>query len=340
MEPILITILVDTYNYGSYIDEALQSVLYQDFPAENMQVLVVDDGSTDDTEQRVKRYGPRIEYLKKANGGQASAFNYGLAHARGQIVAFLDADDYWLPGKLSRIADEFHKHLKVGMVHHRLKELDMRTGQIVDGFFIVRNGDLSADVESILTYNPTPTSSLAFKRDVLEKIFPVPETIRIQADGYIQAIAPFVTSIAAIDEPLGVYRNHGSNLFFLSDTEGDKQRRQLRALTMKEIVDGMRKWFDLHGFRNDNLVVRAAIGRWQGMLEREKFTISPPSRIRFFLYLLRSYRYRLKTMGWRLAMVNFLDAAGALIVGYEGFPQWEKQREEWTRSVGRVLRLR
>src|ERR1700692_4536840 len=96
----LVTVLIDTYNYGRYIEEAVGSVLAQDFPTEQREILVVDDGSTDDTEERLRRFGDSINYLRKPNGGQASAFNFGLESARGEIVAFLDADDYWLPRKL------------------------------------------------------------------------------------------------------------------------------------------------------------------------------------------------------------------------------------------------
>jgi len=70
-----ITVLIDTYNYGRYIEEAIESVLAQDFPAEEMEILVVDDGSTDDTRARVGKYADRVKYIYKKNGGQASAFN-------------------------------------------------------------------------------------------------------------------------------------------------------------------------------------------------------------------------------------------------------------------------
>src|SRR5262249_21648517 len=88
-----ITILITTYNYGPFIEQAIDSVLSQAFPADQLEILVVDDGSMDDTSQRIQKYGDRIRYLPKPNGGQASALNFGFAHARGEIVCLLDADD-------------------------------------------------------------------------------------------------------------------------------------------------------------------------------------------------------------------------------------------------------
>ena len=94
MAELQVSVIIDTYNYGSFIEESIDSVLSQEFPRDRMEVLVVDDGSTDDTAERVKKYGSQVEYLYKPNGGQAAAFNWGLNRARGEIVFFLDADDY------------------------------------------------------------------------------------------------------------------------------------------------------------------------------------------------------------------------------------------------------
>src|SRR5215831_667914 len=99
----LISVLITTHNYGRFIEEAIESVLSQDFPSDQVEILVVDDGSTDDTPERVKKYGLRIRYLYKPNGGQASALNFGIARACGEFIALLDADDLFLPGKLRRI---------------------------------------------------------------------------------------------------------------------------------------------------------------------------------------------------------------------------------------------
>src|ERR1700687_5273333 len=82
-----VTALIDTYNQGSFIEEAIDSVLAQDFPADQMEILVVDDGSADDTRERMKKYSDRVRYIYKENGGQASALNRGFAESQGEIVA-------------------------------------------------------------------------------------------------------------------------------------------------------------------------------------------------------------------------------------------------------------
>src|SRR5260370_6814505 len=94
-----------------------------------MEVVIVDDGSTDDTAERVRKYGAKVRYFHKPNGGQASALNLGLAKARGEIVALLDADDRFLPGKLKRIVDAFQQDPALGMVYHRLLEWYVQTGE-------------------------------------------------------------------------------------------------------------------------------------------------------------------------------------------------------------------
>ncbi|MGA6957802.1 MAG: glycosyltransferase family A protein, partial [Candidatus Acidiferrales bacterium] len=95
-----VTVLIDTYNHERFIEEAIVSVLEQDFPQSDMEVLVVDDGSTDRTPEIVAKFEPRVRLIRKANGGQASAFNAGIPQACGEIVSFLDGDDWWARNKL------------------------------------------------------------------------------------------------------------------------------------------------------------------------------------------------------------------------------------------------
>src|SRR5262245_43212492 len=95
-----ISTIIPAYRAAHTIARALASVLGQTYPSN--EILVVDDGSPDDIAGAVRPYGERVTLLRKPNGGAASARNLGLDRARGDLVAFLDADDYWEPHKLER----------------------------------------------------------------------------------------------------------------------------------------------------------------------------------------------------------------------------------------------
>ena len=109
-------VLIDTYNHERFIEEAIVSVLEQDFPSSELEILVVDDGSTDRTPEIVKKFAPQVRYLRKENGGQASAFNFGIPEARGEVIAFLDGDDWWKPAKVAEVMETFEKNPWAGVV--------------------------------------------------------------------------------------------------------------------------------------------------------------------------------------------------------------------------------
>src|ERR1700719_4504741 len=117
MKP-LITALVDTYNHERYIEQALTSVLEQGLSAAELEIVVVDDGSTDKTPSIIQKFAPRVKHLRKKNGGQASAFNTGFAESRGEIVALLDGDDWWAEGKLAAVAQALEKNPELAAGGH------------------------------------------------------------------------------------------------------------------------------------------------------------------------------------------------------------------------------
>src|SRR5271154_7189482 len=96
-----VSVLIDTYNHERFIEKAIVSVLEQDFPATEREILVVDDGSSDSTPEIIRKFAPQVRLLRKVNGGQASAFNAGIPECRGEVVSFLDGDDWWAPHKLT-----------------------------------------------------------------------------------------------------------------------------------------------------------------------------------------------------------------------------------------------
>src|ERR1700686_4054775 len=118
-----VSVLIDTYNHERFIEEAIQSVLSQDFPAAEREILVVDDGSTDRTPEILAKFASQIRILRKPNGGQASAFNHGISQCRGEIVTFLDEDDWWAPKKLSVVVEAFASHPAIGLIGHSITEV-------------------------------------------------------------------------------------------------------------------------------------------------------------------------------------------------------------------------
>src|ERR1700741_923044 len=125
-----ITVLIDTYNHERFIGEAIVSVLDQDFPAAEIEILVVDDGSTDGTPEIVRRFEPHVRLIRKENGGQASAFNAVIPEAEGEIVAFLDGDDWWAKDKLAVVTNYLAMRPHIGVVGHGIYEVDSGSNQI------------------------------------------------------------------------------------------------------------------------------------------------------------------------------------------------------------------
>jgi glycosyltransferase involved in cell wall biosynthesis len=105
MTPPLISCIVPVYNGERYLSDALDSILNQSYRP--LEIIVVDDGSTDGTARLIAGYGERVRYLYQPNAGPAAARNFGLTAARGEFVAFLDADDLWHPRKLERQMERF-----------------------------------------------------------------------------------------------------------------------------------------------------------------------------------------------------------------------------------------
>ncbi|MDH3797292.1 MAG: glycosyltransferase [Desulfobacterales bacterium] len=120
----LVTVIIPTYNRGWIIQEAIDSVLDQDF--NDYELIVVDDGSDDNTREILGAYGKAITVLQQSNRGVSAARNRGIAEAAGRLIAFLDSDDLWLPGKLSTQVKFFEEN--AGAVINQTQEIWIRNG--------------------------------------------------------------------------------------------------------------------------------------------------------------------------------------------------------------------
>jgi glycosyltransferase involved in cell wall biosynthesis len=313
----LVTALIDTYNYGHFVEQAIESVLEQNYPADRVEILVVDDGSTDDTAERVEKFGARVRYLQKPNGGQASAFNYGFARAHGEIIAFLDADDYWLPAKLSEVVRAFEEHPGTGLVYHRRKELNSATGEFGGGDFSQCSGFLPDKLKELLDYRVLPTSSLAFSREVLARLLPMPEWIKLQADAYIALLVVFLAPVQAISDELCVYRIHGKNLFAADMRGGKGQDKHLKM--RRAIYAAVKSWLQVLGFEMNRKETQMFFERHSLFLEIEEFENAAPDRTAYLKYMIRYTKFNWKYDRWGLRAMNAFNTLVGPLVGYERF---------------------
>jgi glycosyltransferase involved in cell wall biosynthesis len=209
----LVSILITSYNYGLYLKEAINSALNQTYP--NTEVIVVDDGSTDNSREIIESYKNKIISIYKENGGQASAFNAGFAVSQGKIICFLDADDVWLPQKVEKVVEAFNTYPDAAVTYHKVQNIDAAdrpTGKPWPPYKPIR-GDISSRVARTGGWWPfPPTTALSFSRKFLCKVMNVPEEeYRICADTYLADLAPFLGEVVGINQVLSYYRLHSSN---------------------------------------------------------------------------------------------------------------------------------
>jgi glycosyltransferase involved in cell wall biosynthesis len=224
-----VTVLIDTYNHERFIEEAIVSVLEQDFPATEMEILVVDDGSTDRTPEVVRKFAPRVHYARKENGGQASAFNFGIPTARGEIIAFLDGDDWWAKPKISKVMQILSSRPDVGVVGHGIYQVDSQSGQI-STTLPEQPGEIDLHTTAGAGFFRHMmcffgTSRVTIRRRVVQRALPIPNELVIEADEFMSTMSAAYSMASLIQEPLAFYRLHSGNLFQIRSSDSVKTRR-------------------------------------------------------------------------------------------------------------------
>jgi len=203
-----VSVVIDNHNYGRFLKETLDSVLTQVLD-NAVEIVVVDDGSTDESREILASYAPRVKSLLQARQGQASAFNSGLAAASGDIVCLLDSDDVFLPGKLEAVIEAF-KDPKVVCVQHFLHDTDAHLHPLPRRFPQWPASYVLDDYAAGRT-EFTATSGLAFRRETLLKLLPIPKDLFYYLDDFLTAHSLFFGAVANIPRVLGLHRMHGAN---------------------------------------------------------------------------------------------------------------------------------
>jgi glycosyltransferase involved in cell wall biosynthesis len=230
----LASVVINNYNYGQYLPQAIESALAQAY--EPKEIIVVDDGSTDDSRRIIESYGRAITSIFKANGGQPSAYNAGIAASSGETVSFLDSDDIWHPRKLESIMEAMLADPGIVLAYHRFQKTTSDLVAFGEPWpFTLWQGDILARVRRTGGWWPCPASSaLTFRREFLVQTGPITESERYLADAILSDLAPFFGKVAGIGEVLGSYRIHDRNFFMQDMQDVDKQTATRRRLELME----------------------------------------------------------------------------------------------------------
>lgn len=210
-----VAIVINNYNYGRFLKQCIESALNQSRPPD--EVIVVDDGSTDNSREIIERFADQIIPILQSNHGQAAAMNAGFQASSADLILFLDSDDYLYPEAL----DACLAHWKPGAskLHFRLDRVD-RDGEPLGETWPKRSQELPSGnildrLEREGRFHFPPTSGNLFARECLERLFPIPtERYAICADAYLIIKAVAHGDQLAVDHSLGAYRIHGGNNFF------------------------------------------------------------------------------------------------------------------------------
>ena len=328
----MFSVIVTAYNYGRFIEESIDSILSQEYPSDSIEIIIVDDGSMDDTPERVKKYGTRIRYLRGANRGQAYALNLGYTSAKGEIVAPLDADDYWFPDKMRRIVEEFEKNPEVGMIYHPFEEFDDQTGERRRPYFRPVSGHYFGTDPDFFWYQ-CPGTSTAYRRTVLQPLLPIPEQIRMLADGYIDALLPLYSRVLALPEYLAAYRFHGNNSFYADEREMPAETRQKKLDMWQVLINAIRKGFVDRGFNPERPPLKQFFVRLELRQQGDGFKLKHPGRVRYLRHLLLYNRYYGPHFSARLRWINYFNAFGSLVTGYRYFYLLDQWRQHFTSAL-------
>ncbi|HVE92182.1 MAG TPA: glycosyltransferase [Actinomycetota bacterium] len=211
----LISVVMTNYNYDAFVDRAVQSVLEQTYP--NWELIICDDGSADSSPGILRRLAgadSRIRLILQANAGQAGALNAAAMAAEGDLLCFLDSDDWWFPVKLEEVARCLRLEPEAGMVTHALRVVGLDERILRDAYPRRLSGGWAGRrlVDGDSSVVLPPCSALSMRREIATEVFPLPVAFRSLADRVLAERGASLAPVAALQKVLGCYRQHGRNV--------------------------------------------------------------------------------------------------------------------------------
>jgi glycosyltransferase involved in cell wall biosynthesis len=257
-----VSVIVTAYNLARYLPAALDSALAQESPGGPIQIIVVDDGSTDNTQEVLAAYADRVEVIRQENGGLVKAVDTGLSAVRGDYVALLDADDEWPRDRLRRHAEILDVNPQVGLVHGDMEVIDADGNTIHPSFFTWKQ-DTPSDgrvLARLVKDNFVSGGASTFRASLMAAIWPIPSDAAYP-DWWIASNIAAVAEILYDPANANRYRFHGGNMGLGAD------RPKLLAIERRELP--FRRWM-MHNVIADETVSLADLGqfvvRWRAAL--------------------------------------------------------------------------
>jgi glycosyltransferase involved in cell wall biosynthesis len=230
---IKVSVIIPNYNYANFVGAAIDSALAIDWP--NLEVIVVDDGSTDGSRAIIERYADRVTAIFQENASQSMACTNGFAQSKGDLILFLDSDDLVDPSIIREtVAVSRPGVSKVQFQMQTVDALGNSLGSFLPQYKIIPTSDqIRQWVINTTSYPSPPGSGNIYSRDLVEKVFPLFPAIHDNAsDSALITVAPLFGDVIVIDKPLVSYRIHGKNQGALSSLDAKRFSVELkRAMT-------------------------------------------------------------------------------------------------------------
>jgi hypothetical protein len=249
-----VSVIVTVYNLARYLPEALDSALAQEPPGGPVQIIVVDDGSTDNTPDVLAAYAGRVEVIRQENGGLVKAVDTGLGAARGEYIALLDADDTWPLDRLRRHAELLDANPQVGLVHGDMEVIDA-DGTTIHPSFFASTQEQPTDgrvLGRLAKDNFVSGGACTFRASLMPAIWPIPAEAAYP-DWWIATNIAAVSEIVHDPASANRYRSHAANMGLGAD--GPK----LLAIERDELP--FRRWM-MRNLMADETVSLAEIGQF------------------------------------------------------------------------------
>ena len=247
----LVSVWMANYNNANYLDESINSVLTQTYS--NFELIICDDGSTDQSVKVIKKYvekDRRIKLIEKKNSGVTAALNNIFEVSKGEIICFLDSDDYFVKTKIENVVNDFNNNSNCGVNFHSMIRVDNK-GNPEGRYPLVSkipSGWLAEDVVKNCGgfLNIPPMSGISIRKELTDYIFPINIEVKTNVDAFIMNTALFLSPACSNENELAYYRLHSQNLSNFSN----------KTFSSEELIRLKEKDVQL------NFMIYNALNRW------------------------------------------------------------------------------